>query len=301
MYFIVYGLLYALSLLPLRILYLLSDAGSLFLYYIARYRRAIVKNNLLIAFPEKTASERGKIEKEFYRNFTDNFIETIKLISGKSNFAATHLSIDGTLMQEQFAKGHRVQFHLGHHFNWEMANIGVSRVTSFPMLMVYLPLENKLFEKIMLKIRKSSGNHLLPATHLRAAMLPFRNTQYLLALIADQSPGEPSKSYWLNFFGKPTPFMKGPEQGAVAGRLTVMFGQIFKIKRGRYIVKYELVTEDASTLSRGEVTRRYVRYLEAAIREHPSMWLWSHRRWKRDWQEAYKDLWIGEEDPRQPA
>ena len=36
-------------------------------------------NNLLIAFPEKTEKERLKIAKQFYLNFVDTFIESIKL------------------------------------------------------------------------------------------------------------------------------------------------------------------------------------------------------------------------------
>ncbi|MBA4166519.1 MAG: lysophospholipid acyltransferase family protein [Chitinophagaceae bacterium] len=295
MYFIVYGLLYLLSLLPLRVLYIISDAVYALLYYIIGYRRMVVKNNLLIAFPEKTTAERRSIEKQFYKNFTDNFIETLKLLSGGSKFALKHFSADASIMQQQFDKGKRVQFHMGHHFNWEMGNIAMSSLTSFPMLMVYLPVQSKTFEKLMLKIRSSSGNHLMPATHLRQAMMPFRNTQYLLALIADQVPGDVSKAYWLNFFGKPTPFIRGPERGAVAGNLPVMFGEIFKIKRGHYILNYELCTEDPASLPKGELTRRYVRYLENAIREHPSMWLWSHRRWKREWKREYESLWIGED------
>src|SRR3954462_4297106 len=81
MYYILYGFLYALSLLPWRILYLLSDAVYLLVYYVIKYRRAVVMNNLQIAFPEKTEEQRVKIAKEFYHNFLDTFIETIKFLS----------------------------------------------------------------------------------------------------------------------------------------------------------------------------------------------------------------------------
>jgi KDO2-lipid IV(A) lauroyltransferase len=77
----------------------------------------------------------------------------------------------------------------------------------------------------------------------------------------------------MNFFGRPTPFIRGPERGAAAGNLTVIFGQIHKVKRGHYKLTYELCTSDSSSLPRGEITRRYVRYLEKSIREHPEMWL----------------------------
>lgn len=297
MYFIIRGLLYLLSMLPLRLLYIFSDAVYALLYYIIGYRRAVVKNNLLIAFPEKTDRERTKIAKQFYKNFTDNFIETLKILSGGEKFAGKHFSIDGTLLQEQFDKGHTCQFHLGHNFNWEMANIAVSAASAFPMLMVYLEIKNKIFDKLMLEIRTKSGNHLLPANNLRASLLPFRNTQYLLALIADQVPGDVTRAHWLNFFGRPTPFLRGPERGAVAGNLPVFFGEIFKIKRGHYIVKYELCSEEPASLPEGELTRRYARYLEKSIKEHPEMWLWSHRRWKKEWKQEYTPLWIGEQPP----
>lgn len=292
MYKLLYGILYLISLLPLRVLYIFSDFVYFLIYYVFGYRKEVVRKNLSIAFPGKTDEERKKIERQFYKNFVDNFIETLKLLSGKTKFANKHFIADGTLMQEQYNKGHRCQFHLGHNFNWELANIGVTRLSNYDMLMVYLPIKNKAVDKLMLKIRSCSGNFMLPATDMRKAMIPHRDSLYLLALVADQVPGDVSKAYWLNFFGRPTPFIRGPERGAVAGNLSVFFAQIYKIKRGYYKLDYELCTENAADLPKGELTRRYVEYLERSISAHPEMWLWTHRRWKKEWKEEYQELWI---------
>lgn len=297
MYKIVYGLLYLLSMLPLRVLFILSDGVYVLLYHIIGYRKTIVRSNLEIAFPEKSGDEKKKIEKQFYKNFIDNFIETLKLLSGGSKYAVKHFKTDGTIMEQEFHKGRRLQFHLGHNFNWELGNVAVTSYTSYPILVVYMPVQNKIFDKLMLKLRTVSDNIMLPATDMKNAMLPYRNTQYLLALVADQVPGDPSKAYWLNFFGRPTPFNRGPERGAVAGNLSVVFGQIYKVKRGDYYLAYELCTDAAGSMEKGELTRKYVRFLEKAIREHPEMWLWSHRRWKREWKPEYNRLWIDEKDP----
>ncbi|HTD93588.1 MAG TPA: hypothetical protein VK644_07250, partial [Chitinophagaceae bacterium] len=81
MYYFVYGLLYVFSLLPLRVLYLFSDLASFMLCRVMKYRRPIILANLAIAFPEKTQEERDRIAKQFYLNFTDTFIESIKMIS----------------------------------------------------------------------------------------------------------------------------------------------------------------------------------------------------------------------------
>lgn len=297
MYYFIYGILYCVSLLPIQILYLLSDLAYVGIYHIAGYRKSVVRQNLLIAFPEKTTAERKRIEKRFYKNFIDNFIETLKLLSGGSRFAAKHFRADPALMQQLYTQGRSCQFYLGHNFNWELANIAVSAYSSHTKLMVYLPVKNQMFDRIMLQLRSSSGNKLLPATDMRAAMMPYRRHIYLLALIADQAPGNPNKAYWLNFFGQPTPFVRGPETGATTANLAVLFAQIYKTRRGHYELKYELCTENATTLPKGELTRRYVRYLEKVIREHPEMWLWSHRRWKRDWNDAEDATWIDESPP----
>jgi Kdo2-lipid IVA lauroyltransferase/acyltransferase len=291
-YRIVYGLLYLLSMLPLRILYILSDGIYFLLYYIIGYRREVVRKNLGIAFPEKTKEERKRIEKQFYKNFIDNFIETLKILSGGSRFAVEHFQADGTLIAQEYAKGKKLQFHLGHNFNWELGNIAITSYIPYKLIGVYLPVKNEVFEKLMMKIRTVSGNAVLPATNMKNAMLPYRNTQYMLALIADQVPGDASKAYWMNFFGRPTPFIRGPERGAVAGNLSVMFGYFCKIKRGHYRFEYELCTSDAASLPKGEITRKYVRFLESVIRKYPDMWLWSHRRWKKEWKPEYSRLWI---------
>lgn len=297
MYYIIYALLYFLSLLPLRILFILSDGIYFLVYHIIGYRKDVVRSNLNIAFPEKTAEEKRKIEKQFYKNFIDNFIETIKLLSGGNRYATRHFKADGTILDQEFHKGKKLQFHLGHNFNWELANVAFTTHTSYPMIVVYMPVKNKVFEKIMLKLRTVSGNILLPATDMKNAMMPYRNMQYLLALVADQVPGDVSKAYWLNFFGRPTPFMRGPERGAVAGDLSVAFGQIYKEKRGHYRLAYELCTDGAGNMSQGELTWKYARFLEKVITEHPEMWLWSHRRWKKEWKPEYQKMWIDEKDP----
>jgi KDO2-lipid IV(A) lauroyltransferase len=51
---------------------------------------------------------------------------------------------------------------------------------------------------------------------------------------------------------------------------------------------------DAAALPEGELTRKYVRWLESVIREEPDMWLWSHRRWKHAWKDEYEPMKIDE-------
>jgi KDO2-lipid IV(A) lauroyltransferase len=129
---------------------------------------------------------------------------------------------------------------------------------------------------------------------MRKAMLPYRDMRYMIALVADQAPGNPANAYWLNFFGRPTPLVRGPERGARAGNIPALFAEIFKVKRGYYRARIVLGTEKPLELPEGELTRQYVHFLENCIIRNPSMYLWSHRRWKYGWKEEYRNLWIGE-------
>ena len=101
----------------------------------------------------------------------------------------------------------------------------------------------------------------------------------------------------MNFFGRPTGFVAGPEKGARAGNLPVLFTYIVKPKRGYYRAFLEVACEDPSALEEGELTLRYAHYMEKVIRSNPEMWLWSHRRWKHSWNQAYAKNWIGENLP----
>jgi KDO2-lipid IV(A) lauroyltransferase len=130
-----------------------------------------------------------------------------------------------------------------------------------------MPINNKAIDRLFKKIRSKTGSVLLPATKMRTAMLPWRDKQYLLALVADQNPGVPSKGYWLNFFGRPTPFVTGPEKGARANDASVIFIHFTKLRRGYYQAHPELAALEPNSLPEKELTKRYIQYLERVIRK----------------------------------
>jgi KDO2-lipid IV(A) lauroyltransferase len=274
----------------------LSDVLSLLLYFVIRYRRGVVMDNLRIAFPERTEAQRRSIARKFYRNFTDSFIETVKLLSASPDYLRKHFILDNPeLLEDFYNKGLKIQLHMGHLFNWEVANASVPLSTSYTFIVVYMPVENRAFERLFLRLRSRTGTVMLPATNMRRAILPYRNTQYMLALVADQAPPGAEVSYWLNFFGKPTPFVRTPERGARIANIPAVFARMYKTKRGYYRAQLTTLSDQPAILREGELTRRYRQMLEAAIREHPEDYLWSHKRWKKEWKEEYASLWIEEE------
>ena len=249
-------------------------------------------NNLLIAFPEKTETERKKIMKEFYHNFCDTFIEMIKMFAWSTEEIKKRFTCNIEVMNDFVGHEQNVLIVSGHYFNWEMANLGLGAVSKLPFVVVYMPIRNKAMEKIMYDLRRKTGVILVPATDFQNKVKEHTKNQHALILVGDQSPGNPTKGYWTNFFNKPAPFPRGPEMGARRNSNVVIYINFYKIKRGYYNAELELLTANASGYKEGQITRLIVDKIENSIRQRPANYLWSHRRWKHEWKEEYRKMWI---------
>src|SRR3954471_11837254 len=105
MYYLIYGFFYLLSLLPMRILFVLSDIVYLIVYRLFGYRKKVVFANLQIAFPEKTEKELEDIANKFYHNLLDSFIESIKLFSAGKKFLEKRVTMNQEVLEPLFKSG----------------------------------------------------------------------------------------------------------------------------------------------------------------------------------------------------
>lgn len=292
MYYIIYGSLYLVSLLPFFILYGISDLAYVIFYRIIGYRKETVLSNLAIAFPEKTLTERKKIARRFYKNLIDTFIETIKLLSISETEFNKMASINLDACNALAKKGLNIQFQSGHQMNWEYVNWATVKKLEMPFVGVYMKLTNKNLDRIFYNMRQKFGTVLVPATEFKNRIHGVFDKQYSLALAADQNPGVPGNAYWLYLFSKPAPFVTGPDKGARKNGTAVVFVKFIKEKRGYYKFEATIVTENAASLQEGELTLLYRDFLEETIRAHPDNYLWSHRRWKWQYKAEYVNQWI---------
>lgn len=297
MYYFVYFLLYAISLLPSFVLYGISDFAAFVLYRLVGYRKQVVMHNLQICFPELSENERKKIAAKFYRNLTDTFIETIQLLSISEKKFHQMASIDLAEAISIANTGRSVQFMAGHQFNWELANWLIAEKMPIPFVGVYMKIKSQPINKIFYDLRARKGTVLVAATEFRNKMHQLVNTQYSIGLAADQNPGNHSMSNWLYYFGRPTPFISGPDKAAIRNQCAVVFIKMIKLKRGRYRFEACLLAEKGEALQEGELTRRYRDMLEKLIKANPDNYLWSHRRWKAPYDRQYADRWIDQTPP----
>jgi Kdo2-lipid IVA lauroyltransferase/acyltransferase len=290
MYYIIYPLLYLISLLPFFVLYGISNAIAAFLYHVLKYRRDVVMNNLQIAFPEKSEVERVKIAKQFYRYFTDTFIETLKFISISKAAFLKRTTGNFEMIHELENKGYNINLLAGHQFNWEFVNHLYILNLTIPFVGIYMPISNKAFDRIIFDIRKRYGTVLVSATEFKTRMHQVFSGRFAMGLAADQNPPAPNLGYWMLFFNRPTPFLTGPERGAVRHNLASVYVEFKKVKRGYYHFEATLLAKPGEHTGTGELTKLYKNKLEETIRQDPANYLWSHRRFKYEYKEEYGEI-----------
>jgi KDO2-lipid IV(A) lauroyltransferase len=279
LYYLLLIVLYPFSLLPLRILYVLSDVIYVILYYITGYRKSVVLDNLQQAFPDKSGEELKDICRKFYRSFCDQWIETLKLLSISKAQLNRRMQGNWEVFDKLNTEGKNTYALVGHNFNWEWLNVVWPLNVPQQYACFYMPVSSEGFDKIMYRIRSRTGAWLV-SMKAKKGMQRLQDTRYILGLAADQNPSDIKHAAWLPFMHREAPFFKGPEKLAKRSGAAVVFTATRKIKRGHYRLHFELVTDNASTMPEGELTERYVKFMEQQLEAQPENWLWSHRRWK---------------------
>ena len=296
MYFLLYGLFYLISLLPFWLIYLISDGFYLIVFYIIGYRKSVVSNNLAIAFPEKSVQERNSIMKQFYHNLIDTFLESIKLLTLSEKSLHKRCSSNFEVIEQLIKEGKNIQLHPGHQFNVEFYNLLYSNVLKeLSFVFVYMPFTNKPLDKLIYKLRSRFGSVLVAATDFRNQKIKFEGKQYAITLGSDQNPSYIKGAFWLNFFGKPVPFLPGPARSAVKNDTAIVLVEFIKIKRGYFRFENTILTTSAISALPENLTKAYRNFIEKIIKAQPSNYLWTHKRWKHTFSDEYKLLWI--DDP----
>jgi len=273
--------IYLFSLLPIRLLYVLSDISYVFTYYLSGYRKAVVQHNLRRAFPEKTDAERKEIERRFYRFFNDLLVECIKMgsISADEVNRRMHL-VNPEELLGHCRNGSPVILVTAHYGNWELAIHSLSLLSPFPELIIYKPLSNKTFEGIYNKIRSRFGAMMVPMQQTLRKITEYRREAHISVFVADQTPGGHHNHHYIPFLNQQTPVFTGIEKIAGKSNFPVVYCHIDRIKRGRYACTFHTLTTDPASLPHFELTRMHSAHLENIIIQKPELWLWSHRRWK---------------------
>lgn len=281
-YCLVYPFIWVISILPFKLLYILSDFLYVIVYYIIGYRKKLVLNNLKLAFPEKSEKELLKLRKKSYSHFVDIFMEMIKTFTISKKVLDKHYKYTNIeLLQELKKDGKSVILMSAHYANWEWI-IGMNSFLNYNAIAAFSKLSNPYFNNKIKKTREKFGVTLLPSSKISAAMLYNykHQIQSIYGLLSDQSPKLKGKTYWSSFLNVKVPIHTGGEMIAKKYDLNIVFLDTKKVKRGYYETTLSIITTNASKHSEYEITEMYLRKVEGQIKAQPENYFWTHKRFK---------------------
>ncbi|MDA8947554.1 lysophospholipid acyltransferase family protein [Flavobacteriaceae bacterium] len=281
-YYLFYPLLFLVSRLPFPLFYLLSDGVCFLLYRVFGYRKSVVRSNLKLALPHLNNQEYHALERKFYRHLCDLFLEIIKSMGMSKKEMLKRFKVRNIEVLTQFEKENRSAFLMcGHYASWEwMMSLGYHM--NHLGYGIYRPIKNPYFDRLIKKIRSRHDAYMIPqktaAEIIREKEL--KNERGVYGFASDQSPRPTSKSYWRTFLGIDVPVFTGAERLARELNIPVVFGKIKRVKRGYYELEFKLISDQSKDTAVNQITDVYSEWLEEQIKEDPSQYFWTHKRFK---------------------
>ena len=279
---IFYFIIYQISRLPLSVLYVFSDFIFFLLYTVIGYRRRVIRTNLKKSFPEKSSKEINQIHKEFYKNFCDYLIETLKTFSiSQEELDQRFTCANHHVFDKIKSENKNVMLMCGHIFNWEWFVGVVKHLPVTKSAAVYHKIRNPFWNEKINEMRGKFGTIPLDMKDVLRFMMKNPNDGEMAYLfVADQSPKQSAVDYYIQYLNQNTPVFNGFDKIARRKDMAVVYCETVKIKRGYYHTNYIRIEPENEKFEENEIVHQFFHLLEKNIQQHPSNWLWSHKRWK---------------------
>lgn len=270
--------------IPFPILYGISDVMYLFLHYVMRYRRKVVRKNLSECFPDKTEKELRCIERGFYRFLTDNILETCKMGSMSAEEMTRRMNfVNIEEVNKVLRNGRSVALYLGHYGNWEwISSMPISLEKDAVTAQIYHKLNKEGANRAILENRAAHGatNVEMRRTARFITDMVTQRRVSIVGFIADQSPRRSEIQYYLPFLNHRTPVTIGTEKIARHYDFDVWFVDVVRVKRGFYEARFLPMSSEPKKLPEYALTELYYQMLEKMIRRAPELYLWTHKRFR---------------------
>lgn len=248
-----------------------------------RYRYGVMRSNISLSFPEKSPQEVKQIIRGSYNTLAEVIIDTICLAGAKRRGDLNHVTWVNADEHRARTKG-RDWIAMASHFGcWEYFPLWSLTDSDTHFMGVYHPLKNAIFEHLYRRLRNFAPNyHQVTMQDTVRHYIKNRSADrgIALGLISDQTPNLRADTEWFDFFGRKTAFIDGSEKLAMRFHIPIYFVHVERVKAGHIAVRFDEIYDGVEEVEPNEITRRYVVALESMIREHPELWLWSHKRWK---------------------
>jgi KDO2-lipid IV(A) lauroyltransferase len=278
-FFLIYPIMFLVAKLPYALMYKLSD----FLYFVlilSGYRQKVIEKNIRNAFPNKSEIEIKKDIENYNRYLCDLVLETLKTLVSTEQEALQRCKVHIPHWLQKYSEEKKsIIILMGHYGNWEWANPGFSLKKIYQLNVIYKPLSNPYFEKMLVGTRTKFNTQITKMNDTLREMMKAKDQPVAYAFVADQTPF-PENAYWMQFLNQETAVYTGFEKLARKFNYPVVYARIKRIKRGYYEIFPELLFDSPKETKENEICHTFMKLLEQDIIKDPSIWLWSHKRWK---------------------
>jgi KDO2-lipid IV(A) lauroyltransferase len=277
------GFLSLFALLPLCVLHFIGSVLSFFVRAIG-YRRKVIRKNITECFPEMSVRERRHIENKFYRHLCDVMMESVKLFHISDAEMRRRVTVNGVeALNSEIADGKSIAIMLGHYGNWEWVQ-EIGRYISSDAIcgMVYRPMHSNVWDRVFLQMRSRWGFLPIPQKKVVRELIgmSMRKQSWAIGFIADQRPNSASLNHWTYFMNHDTAYSPGAEEISKRVDAAFFYLDIARPRRGHYTFTFVPIEPDKDDKDPYAYTRKFLEMFEQTVRRDPSMWLWSHNRWK---------------------
>jgi KDO2-lipid IV(A) lauroyltransferase len=242
----------------------------------------VARYNLETVMPELGPDERQRLIGRCFRHFGAELVDTVSLGRFDPTGICKRLTLEGwehLEAAEGYGRGTLVvSAHLG---NWELVGYALALYKG-PTHVVARPTRNPLVERDLRRFRERFGNRTIYKRGAARRMLSALRRGERVAYVIDQRV-HPNEGIETPFLGRPS--FSSPLLARLSLRtgapVVPMFAYPEPPDRFDVVVHPPILPDESGDDPVREMTVRYLRVVEEAIRRRPEMWLWMHERWRK--------------------
>ncbi|MFP4081266.1 MAG: lysophospholipid acyltransferase family protein [Candidatus Aminicenantes bacterium] len=255
--------------------------GSL-AYFFDKKHRLIAQGNLKTAFaPQISTQFLRKTSLECFQNFGQVVVDTLKFSFLSHRKKSRILAVEGEKNLDQaLNQGRGVLLFSAHYGNWEIASFFFSQKGKLKV--IARPLDNKLLDKQLQKIRKNLGSEVISKYQATRPILHSLGAKEMVAFLIDQNVLH-SQAVFVDFFGKKAATTPSLATFFSRTRAPLVPAFCYPLSSDRYVLKIHPpvhVSQKGHPEDVLKITQICTKIIEAQIRKNPNYWFWFHRRWK---------------------
>ncbi|MCB1704311.1 MAG: lysophospholipid acyltransferase family protein [Halioglobus sp.] len=245
-------------------------------------KAAKARDNLAIAFPDKSPQWREQTTREIFRHLGYSAAELLKL---QQIWEEREQRIEFVLEPEalkHMQSRRATVFMTAHVGAWQVAAL-VTRQYGFDISTIYAPESNPVMQELMLDLRQSFGEKLIAADAGPRPLIKALNAGESIIMAIDTRP---DTGKLIPFFGVDALTNTSAVGLALRTGAAIVLSRAERLPGGRYrITVYDPLVSpipDAPVKEQAvAVTEIVHQHFEAWIREYPEQWVCLKRRWPK--------------------